>query len=86
MPLDEPLPAKYVTHNDSPAVSKLREIGARLKAFNEPPLSFDQTACVLPALERLQEAEDLLRESKIHLNPASPLADRVAAYFARIES
>jgi len=49
-------------------------------------LTYEQAGVILPILERLYEAQSLLRESKVHLNPAGPLAARVASYFARIES
>lgn len=38
-----------------------------------------------PLSERLQEAESLLKDAQVHLNPEGPLLARVAAYFARYD-
>ena len=71
---------------EAPAVSSLAEVSDRLHALGHPALTYEQAGVILPILERLYEAQSLLRESKVHLNPAGPLAARVASYFARIES
>ena len=85
MPLDEkPQPGK--ARADRPAASSMLRVQERLSASGQPPLSQEQFGLILPFLDRLHEVEGMLNEAKLHLNPASPLADRVAAYFARTES
>lgn len=86
MPLDKPAVGPDALPEERPSVSSFKEISERLEATGNQPLTFEQGGVILPFLERLYDAENLLREAKIHLNPASPLSNRVAGYFARLES
>lgn len=86
MPLDDNLPPLNVAPEEPAPVSALKQISERFQAAGLPFLSYEQTGIILPFLERLYDVESLLREAKLHLNPASPLAGRVADYFARVES
>lgn len=71
---------------EAPPVSRFREVTERLAVLGEPALTYQQGAVILGLLERLYEAEDLLGEAKVQIDPSCPLADRVARHFARIVS